>query len=131
MGINDVIDTTETFVRTSLERALGVIITGIGMSGNSVHHEPGTAASTVPDPARGTRASSPSSRPARFPRFLIERVTPDLDGGRYAVKLIIGELLDVEASIVKDGQDLIGAQVCYRGPGDQGWRSAPSTVPDN
>ena len=125
MGINDVIDTTESFVRTSLERALGVISTGIGMSENSAHSEPGLTTSEMSTSGRGIRANALTSRPTPFPRFLIEEVYPALDGGEYPVKRIVGELLNVEAGIVKDSHDLISAQICYRGPKDQEWRFAP------
>ena len=125
MGINDVIDTTEALVRTSLQRALGVISTGIGMSENSAHSEPRLTTSEMPPSGRGTRANALTSRPTPFPRFLIEEISPALDGGEYPVKRIVGELLNVEAGIVKDSHDLIGAQICYRGPNDPNWLFAP------
>jgi starch synthase (maltosyl-transferring) len=35
----------------------------------------------------------------------VERVTPEIDGGRFASKAIINELIKVEADIMIDGHD--------------------------
>ena len=43
---------------------------------------------------------------------------PELDAGRYAVKRVVGDELEVSAAIFKDGHDLLAARVRYRGPGD-------------
>ena len=43
---------------------------------------------------------------------------PQLDGGRFAVKRVIGDSFEVSADIFKDGHDLIKAQVRYRTVGD-------------
>jgi starch synthase (maltosyl-transferring) len=47
---------------------------------------------------------------------------PELDAGRYAVKRVVGDELEVSAAIFKDGHDLLAARVRYRGPGDTDWR---------
>jgi starch synthase (maltosyl-transferring) len=61
----------------------------------------------------------------RYPPVLIERVAPEVDGGRYPVKRVVGDVVTVEADVIKDGHDALGARVCYRGPGDAAWRDAP------
>jgi len=64
--------------------------------------------------------------PARgFAHLTIECVTPELDGGRYAVKRIVGDTVWVGADIFKEGHDLLAARICYKGPGDAGWCKAP------
>jgi starch synthase (maltosyl-transferring) len=68
------------------------------------------------------RTASPS---AGAPRLLIERVTPAIDGGRWPVKRVVGDVLEVGADMQKDGHDLLAARVLWRGPGDDGWRRAP------
>ncbi len=55
--------------------------------------------------------------------MIIEAVTPELDAGRYAVKRVVGDELEVGAAIFKDGHDLLAARVRYRGPGDSDWRT--------
>ena len=53
--------------------------------------------------------------------LLIECVTPELEGGRYAVKRIVGDLVAVGADIVKEGHDLIAARLLVRAPDDEDW----------
>ncbi len=61
-------------------------------------------------------------RPARAAAFdgqrrvVIGAVRPSLDGGRFAVKRVIGDVLDVEAELLLDGHDLIAAVVRHRAP---------------
>ena len=55
-------------------------------------------------------------------RVLIEGVTPEIDGGRFAAKRVAGDLVVVEADIFADGHDLISAVVRYRRPGQSEWR---------
>jgi len=56
---------------------------------------------------------------------VIERVTPQVDGGRYPAKRIIGDLVSVGADLIKDGHDLLAARTLYKGPGDDDWSAAP------
>ncbi|MDQ3699009.1 MAG: alpha-1,4-glucan--maltose-1-phosphate maltosyltransferase [Gemmatimonadota bacterium] len=56
---------------------------------------------------------------------MIERVAPELDCGRFPVKRVVGDAFRVSANIFKDGHDVIGARIRYRGPGDPEWRHAP------
>ena len=65
------------------------------------------------------------ARARRTEHVVIECVTPELDGGRYAVKRIVGDVVWIGADIIKEGHDQIAAQVTYRGPGDAEWSSAP------
>jgi starch synthase (maltosyl-transferring) len=41
-----------------------------------------------------------------------------LDGGRYPVKRIIGDVVRVGADVVKDGHDLLAAHIVVRSPGE-------------
>ena len=52
------------------------------------------------------------------PQLVIENATPKLDGGRYAIKRVIGSVIEVSADIFKDGHDLISARLLYRRPGE-------------
>lgn len=71
------------------------------------------------------KAGGGRSAAAVADRLLIERVTPELDGGRFPVKRVVGDRVDVEADVIKDGHDLFAARICFRGPKDTGWRYAP------
>ena len=64
-------------------------------------------------------------------RIAIEKVTPELDGGRFPVKRVVGDTLVVEADIFGDGHDKIAASVRYRAAGSDDWSEAPMTHVDN
>ncbi len=58
-------------------------------------------------------------------RLVLENVVPAVDGGRYAVKRLVGDTLTVQATVFKEGHDLVAGRIRYRGPGDRRWRTAP------
>ena len=58
-------------------------------------------------------------------RILIQDVSPQVDCGRYPVKRIVGERVDVAARIFRDGHDVLGAAVRSRAPGASRWRDSP------
>jgi starch synthase (maltosyl-transferring) len=62
-----------------------------------------------------------------LPRLVIETLTPQLDGGRYAIKRLLGKVVDIGVNIFKDGHDLIAAHILYRPVGAAEFRSAPLT----
>ncbi len=70
-----------------------------------------------------------TSRPVTpsFPRLVIEYVKPTLDVGRYPVKRTVGDLVEVEATVYREGHDLVAARIRYRGPGDRVPRIASMT----
>lgn len=47
-------------------------------------------------------------------RIVIENITPQVDGGRFSVKAVAGDTLEVSADIWKDGHDLLKAAVIWR-----------------
>jgi starch synthase (maltosyl-transferring) len=51
-------------------------------------------------------------------RVVVEGVTPQVDGGRFAAKRTVGEVLEVGADVFADGHDLVAAALWIRGPGD-------------
>ncbi|MHC2282612.1 hypothetical protein ACVME8_009255 [Bradyrhizobium diazoefficiens] len=57
--------------------------------------------------------------------FLIEDVYPLIDGGRFAVKRIAGECVEVWADIYRDGEAVVGAALIWRREQDREWRSEP------
>jgi len=65
------------------------------------------------------------SKPDALPRVVIEQVTPQIDGGRYPIKRLEGDVVRVTAAIFKDGHDLITARVLYRRRGEAKWREVP------
>jgi starch synthase (maltosyl-transferring) len=58
-------------------------------------------------------------------RIQIQRVTPQVDCGRYAVKRTAGDRIDVTARIFRDGHELLGAAVRFKPAGSTRWSEAP------
>jgi starch synthase (maltosyl-transferring) len=54
-------------------------------------------------------------------RVVIEGVKPEIDGGRFAAKRVIGERMIVEADIFVDGHDALSAVLLYRKDSRSGW----------
>ena len=58
-------------------------------------------------------------------RIRVEHVRPQLDCGRLPVKRTVGERVEVSATVIRDGHDILGAAVLYREPGKRRFQSAP------
>ena len=63
--------------------------------------------------------------------IIIENVYPELDSGRYPVKRVVGESVEVWADILKEGHDILTAYVLYRVKGEETWQRAPMKHIDN
>jgi starch synthase (maltosyl-transferring) len=59
------------------------------------------------------------------PRIQVQRVTPQIDGGKYAVKRTIGEMVEVTARIFRDGHEVLGAAVRFKPAGATRWQESP------
>jgi starch synthase (maltosyl-transferring) len=57
-------------------------------------------------------------------RILVEAVEPEVDCGRFPVKGIVGDRVDVAATIVRDGHEVLGAAVRFKAPGATRWRES-------
>jgi starch synthase (maltosyl-transferring) len=66
--------------------------------------------------------SAPRQRPARI---RIERIWPQIDAGRYPVKRTLGERVDVWATFLRDGHEVLGGALRFRAPGKRRWRELP------
>jgi starch synthase (maltosyl-transferring) len=62
---------------------------------------------------------------------LIERVWPEIDGGRYPIKREVGDVLEVRADIFKEGHDRLAAMLRYRRWHDTEWSEAEMRLVDN
>jgi starch synthase (maltosyl-transferring) len=59
------------------------------------------------------------------PRIQIQAVRPQVDCGRYPVKVTQGDPVAVSATIFKDGHDVLRAVVRYRAAGARRWSESP------
>ena len=58
-------------------------------------------------------------------RIIIERVTPEVEGGRYSAKRVLGQVVRVEADIFADGHDSIAASLLFKSTRDRSWQTTP------
>src|SRR3984885_2645895 len=63
--------------------------------------------------------------------FHIEDVYPLIDGGRFPVKRIVGERIEVWADIYRDGHDIVTAALVWRRERDREWHRTPMTHSSN
>src|SRR5476651_1184787 len=57
--------------------------------------------------------------------FHIEDIYPQIDSGRFPVKRIAGERVEVWADVYRDGHDQIDCALVWRLENDREWRRAP------
>jgi len=86
--------------------------------------EPASTRRTDPPDAVASAARSGA-------RIHIERLYPELDCGRYPVKRVVGDRLEVWADIYRDGHDVLRATLLYRPRGGASWQSVPMRLYDN
>jgi starch synthase (maltosyl-transferring) len=60
-------------------------------------------------------------------RVAIEAVVPELDGGRFAVKRVVGDVLEVEADVYCDGHDKIACALMIRHQDERAFTEVPMT----
>ena len=58
-------------------------------------------------------------------RVVIENVKPCVDNGRFPVKRVVGERVEVSADIFSDGHDVLTAAAFYTGPQDPERKKVP------
>jgi starch synthase (maltosyl-transferring) len=58
-------------------------------------------------------------------RIQIQGLSPLIDCGRYAAKACVGDDVRVEATIFRDGHEVLGAALRTKAPGASRWRDTP------
>ena len=61
---------------------------------------------------------------AMTPRLVVEDVSPHVAGGEFAVKRVVGEQVQVSASVYADGHEQLAAELLYRAADDEHWSAA-------
>jgi starch synthase (maltosyl-transferring) len=61
-------------------------------------------------------------------RAVIDRVIPEIDCGRFAVKRVVGDRMIVEANVFADGHDKIACMLGFRHELDRDWSEIPMTA---
>ena len=63
--------------------------------------------------------------------IVVERISPQIDGGRHPVKRVVGDQLLVTADILADGHGLLDAALLVRADDETEWRETPMRPIDN
>jgi starch synthase (maltosyl-transferring) len=64
-------------------------------------------------------------------RVVIDRVRPEIDGGRFPIKRTVGEDVVVEADVFADGHDALSVLLQYRHEAHQQWTDIPMEFLEN
>jgi starch synthase (maltosyl-transferring) len=67
-------------------------------------------------------AAKPQGETRGQVRVVIEAVTPQVDGGKYPVKRVVGETVRVEADAFTDGHDSVACVLLHRRAGEAAWQ---------
>ena len=83
----------------------------------------------VRSPRAARERAGESPRPAAAttspPRVVIEGVTPEIGGGRFPAKRVVGEVVTVGADVFAEGHDRLAALLRVRRLGDATWQEFP------
>lgn len=76
-------------------------------------------------------AETTAADAADSPRIAIEKITPQVDGGRFPVKRVVGDIVTVEADIFGDGHDVLAAALFYRAEDEETWHEVRMVLVEN
>jgi starch synthase (maltosyl-transferring) len=62
---------------------------------------------------------------------IVEDVAPVVDGGRFAVKRVVGDTVEVTAACFAHGHEAVACVLRYRGPGERAWREVAMRAQGN
>ena len=60
-------------------------------------------------------------RLASWPRLVVEDLAPCVEGGNFAAKRIVGDIVAVEATVFADGHEQLAAELCWRAIDSDAW----------
>ncbi|MBV9969373.1 MAG: DUF3416 domain-containing protein, partial [Xanthobacteraceae bacterium] len=67
----------------------------------------------------------------RAPRIAVEHIRPSIDEGRFAVKRLAGESVEVTADVFSDGHGILAADLVWKAGDEREWHRAPMTMGHN
>jgi len=79
----------------------------------------------------GLRKTTVTPPASLAPSIAIENVAPQLDAGRFPVKRVLGEAVEVEADLIVEGHARPVAVLRYRAPGEDAWQETAFGFFDN
>ena len=126
--------TTRSTVRRVAAEAARLSRHGDGADGHRQTRIPPAAQAIPVDQTepRGEEATEPGQDAVGTRRtIVIERVSPEIDAGRHAVKRVVGDELLVTADIYADGHDLLDAVLQIRAQDEAAWHETPMRLIEN
>jgi starch synthase (maltosyl-transferring) len=102
----------------------------LGLDGSLLQLQPAEVLLLDLTPAAAVKLAPPQSKrqataAAKLPRVVIDHIAPAVEGGRYPVKRVVGELITVEADIFSDGHGELAADFLWRPLDEPDWRRLP------
>jgi starch synthase (maltosyl-transferring) len=64
-------------------------------------------------------------------RVVVEGIVPEVDSGRFPIKRIVGDVVEVEADVFGDGHDHVIARLLFKREGDESWKYVYMTALGN
>jgi starch synthase (maltosyl-transferring) len=64
-------------------------------------------------------------------RIIIENIMPQLDGGAFPIKRIVGQKIDITADVFSDGHDIIECCVKFQHERDKKWQEVRMILTEN
>jgi len=83
------------------------------------------AVTPMPPVREASRHPGPRTEGGAGLRIAIESVAPAVDDGAHPVKCVVHERVTVQADLVMDGHDRIGAELRWRAADEPNWRRVP------
>jgi starch synthase (maltosyl-transferring) len=129
-GTGEASDGTLVLVNTRLDRPARVDLAPLlpGLTEPPIELAPAEVRIIRPEPIPPVVFSNDLDEVAAAtsaPRVAIEAVAPAVDGGRFAVKRIVGESVEVTADIICDGHDRLGVTLLWRPADETIWAGVP------
>src|SRR5262245_40867055 len=76
-------------------------------------------------------ASAFSASVSASKRIFFEDVFPSVDGGRFPIKRIAGEPVEVWTDLFRDGHEVLAGCLCWRRQSDRQWNCTPLVFHQN
>ena len=57
-------------------------------------------------------------------RVVIENISPQINSGEFSIKRVVGEVVEVSATVLGDGHDVIAASILYKHEREKKWRES-------
>jgi len=118
---------------TAASTALDLPIARLGLAASSGKYAltllPGGAHLEPLSPIASVRVKGAGdvSRAVSAPRIMIEAISPSVDGGRFPVKRIVGDAVEVTADVFADGHEVLGVELRWRAVDEKAWSSQRMT----